>query len=82
MPATLFIAVQRASLPYAPFGELLFDPLAGWVRIDLGPLPFGMVSTLPADLAFSGSLILQGLVIDPATGFGNLSNAVTLEVVE
>jgi hypothetical protein len=78
----LFVAAQRGSLPYPPFGELLFDPLAGWVRIELGRLPSGIASTVPADLAFTGDLILQCLVIDPATGFGNLSNAVTLEVEE
>jgi hypothetical protein len=80
LPGALFVAAQRGIVPLPPFGLLLFEPSGGWARIDLPVLPAVITWTVPSNVELPERLILQGLVYETSTGFGNLSNAIVLEI--
>jgi hypothetical protein len=80
LPGALFVAAQRGIVPLPPFGLLLFEPSGGWARIDLPVLPAVITWTVPTNVELPERLILQGLVYETSTGFGNLSNAIVLEI--
>jgi len=74
----LFVGRQSGLASAPPFGTLLFDPAAGWIRSDLGPLPISFVANVTPLVGLADALTVQALGVDSATGAGNLSNAVTI----
>ena len=72
--AHLIVSTDTAAGILIPYGAFSFDFVGIIARLDLGITPLRFDLEVPETVAVPDFLVLQALVIDPATGFGNLTN--------
>ena len=78
MKGQLLVGCESGLVGLPPYGALLFDPAAGWMRYPLGPLPLSLTVNVTPLVGLVGPVTLQALGVE--RGVGNLSNAVKLDL--
>ena len=79
--ATLvLVGLDPGEVLFPPFGSVLFAPSSLRLVLPLGALPGATTLPIPAGAPLGTTAILQAFARDTATGFGNVSNAVTVVV--
>ena len=75
----LLVGLDESELFLPPIGSVFVNLSQPFGRVALGVLPFSASFTVPDDPALPREILLQVVGIKPATGVGNVSNAVWLE---
>jgi hypothetical protein len=75
----LLVGLEEGEQLVPPFGSVFVDMSQPFGRVEVGVLPFAQTFTVPDDPALPRDILLQVVGTKPATGVGNVSNAVWLE---
>lgn len=76
----LVVGLEEGEQLVPPLGSVFVDMGVPFGRFEVGVLPFAETFTVPDDPALPRDILLQVVGIKPATGVGNVSNAVWLEL--